>query len=106
MVFVIGDHSTRTCRRLWHRIPPAYRRCFSFSDFWDAYAAVFPVETHRGVGKETEETAHMERWNNTLRQRVARYVRKTLSFSKSARWHSRITKWFIITYNLNLSFTG
>jgi insertion element IS1 protein InsB len=106
MAFVIGDRSERTCRRLWQRIPRAYRRCVSFSDFWDTYAAVFPVATHRCVGKETGETAHIERWNNTLRQRVARYVRKTLSFSKRDRWHYRITKWFVITYNLSLSFTG
>jgi insertion element IS1 protein InsB len=106
IAFVIGDRSERTCRRLWRRIPAAYRRCVSFSDFWDAYAAVFPVETHRCVGKETGETAHIERWNNTLRQRVGRYVRKTLSFSKRDRWHYWITKWFIIAYNLRLSFTN
>jgi IS1 family transposase len=34
------------------------------------------------VGKETGETAHMERWNNTLRQRLGRFVRKSLSSSK------------------------
>ena len=44
---------------------------------------MFPSETHRCVGKETGETAHIERWNNTLRQRIGRYVRQTLSFSKS-----------------------
>ena len=62
IAFVIGDRSERTCRRLWHRIPPAFRHWASCSDFWEAYAAVFPVETHRCVGKETGETAHMERW--------------------------------------------
>ena len=72
IAFVIGDHRELTCHRLWHRIPHPYRGCLSFSDFWQAYAAVFPVETHRCIGKETGETAHMERWNNTLRQRVAR----------------------------------
>ena len=58
------------------------------------------------TGKETGETAHQERWDNTLRQRLGRYVRKTLSLSKRDRWHDRVTKWFIITYNLNLSFNG
>jgi len=37
---------------------------------------------HLSVGKEIGETAHMERWNNTLRQRVGHMVRKALSFSK------------------------
>lgn len=106
LAFVIGDHRERTCRRLWHRIPPAFRQCTSYSDFWQAYQAVFPKATHRCVGKETGQTAHQERWYNTLRQRVARYVRKTLSFSKRDRWHYRVTKWFIILYNLSLSFNG
>ena len=103
---VIGDHRERTCRRLWHRIPPAFRQCASFSDFWGASETVFPKETHRRVGKETGETAHQERWYHTLRQRLARYVRKTLSFSKRDRWHDRVTKWFMIMYNLSLSFNG
>jgi IS1 family transposase len=34
------------------------------------------------VGKETGLTAYIERLNNTLRQRISRLVRKTLSFSK------------------------
>jgi len=38
-----------------------------FSDYWSAYQAVIPSEQQRLVGKETEETAHIERWNNTLR---------------------------------------
>jgi IS1 family transposase len=83
VAFVIGDRSEATCRKLWAQIPDPYKGCQSFSDFWDAYQAVFPAETHHSVGKEEDETNHMERWNNTLRQWNARYVRKTLSFSKS-----------------------
>ncbi len=58
------------------------QHCHTFSDFWHASHDVFPVETHHCVGKETGETVPMERWNNTLRQRVGRYVRQTLSFSR------------------------
>jgi IS1 family transposase len=39
------------------------------------------------AGKETGLTAHVERWNNTLRQRLGRFVRKSLSFSKSDLMH-------------------
>ncbi len=38
------------------------------TDFWAAYQAVIAEEQHTTVGKETRETAHVERWNNTLRQ--------------------------------------
>jgi len=41
-----------------------------------------PEEQRTLVGKETGETAHVERWNTTLRQRLARFVRLTWSFSR------------------------
>ena len=40
-----------------------------------------PAKTHHAMGKATGKTAHIERWNITLRQRLARYVRITFSFS-------------------------
>ena len=76
------DRSEKTCRRLWEAIPQAYRGGHCYTDFWSAYQAVILEEQHGAVGKETGETAHVERWNNTLRQRLARFVRKTLSFSR------------------------
>jgi IS1 family transposase len=73
----------RTWQQLWEAILQEYRQGQCFTDFWAAYAAVIPEEQHFAVGKETGETAHMERWNNTLRQRLARFARMTLSFSMS-----------------------
>jgi IS1 family transposase len=105
VAFVIGDRRDATCRRLWNKIPAAYRACHSFSDFWAAYQKVFATATHQAVGKERGETAHIERWNNTLRQRLGRFVRKTLSFSKSAVAHNIVVKWFIAEHNLELSLT-
>ena len=60
----------------------------------------FDAAPRRAVGKETGQTAHVERWNNTLRQRLARFVRKTLSFSKSDHFHKLALKLFIHDYNL------
>ena len=99
---VIGDRSVKTCRKLWKLIPDEYKACCSYSDFWDAYEKVFPKETHRSVGKDTGQTSHMERWNNTLRQSNARYVRKTLSFSKSDFYHALVTRLYVVRYNLSL----
>jgi hypothetical protein len=45
------------------------------------------------------ETAHVERWNNTLRQRLARFVRKTLSFSKDPEMHEACLNLFLHRYN-------
>jgi insertion element IS1 protein InsB len=99
VAYVIGDRSEKTCRELWKQIPVAYKTCRTFSDFWEAYQKVFPQDTHKSVGKESGQTAHIERWNNTLRQRLARFVRKTLSFSKSDRFHKAALSIFIHRYN-------
>ncbi len=53
-----------------------------YSDHWEAYQAVLPSKRHQAVGKETGLTSDIEHFNNTLRQRVSRLVRQTLSFSK------------------------
>ncbi len=104
VAYFIGDRSEASCEALWKEIPESYRRLQSYSDLWDAYKKVFSKETHRSVGKESGETNHVERWNNTLRQWVSRYTRKTLSFSKSDEFHNLITHLFIRKYNLNILF--
>lgn len=95
----IGDRSEKSCRKLWERIPDEYKQCCSYSDFWQAYQKVFPSQTHQSVGKDSGETNHVERWNNTLRQRLARFVRKTLSFSKSEVYHEAALKLYLHYYN-------
>ena len=99
VAYFIGDRSEKSCRTLWERIPDAYQKLNSYSDFWDAYQKVFSSETHQSVGKESGETNHVERWNNTLRQRLSRFVRKTLSFSKSDAFHEIALKLYIFYYN-------
>jgi IS1 family transposase len=105
VAFAIGDRSSDTCAKLWKKIPESYRECQSFSDFWDAYGEVFAEKTHQQVDKKSGATSHMERFYCTLRQRLARYVRKTLSFSKSERMHHLVTRWFIGTYNQQFSLS-
>ena len=53
-------------------------------------------------GKETGKTSYVERFNNTLRQRVSRLVRKTLSFSKSLENHIGAIWYFVHAYNKSL----
>lgn len=101
VAYFIGDRSEKSCRELWKQIPESYKKCCSYSDFWEAYQKVFSSETRQSVGKESGETNHVERWNCTLRQRIARFVRKTLSFSKSDFYHDIVLKLFIHTYNFD-----
>jgi len=102
VAYAIGNRSGATCRRLWERIPKAYRGGCCYSDFWEAYREVIPTEQHVAAGKDSGETAHIERWNNTLRQRLGRFVRKSLSFSKSEEMHEVCLRLFLHSYNLAL----
>jgi insertion element IS1 protein InsB len=99
---VVGDRSRATCQKLWQQIPAVYRTAHCYSDFWEAYQLVIPSEQHTAAGKETGLTAHVERWNNTLRQRLGRFVRKSLSFSKSDIMHDICLRLFLHDYNCSL----
>jgi len=101
VAYWIGDRSTASALDLWLRIPDDYLHCASFSDRWEAYAAVFDVRKHRMVDKSEGETNQVERWFNTLRQRLARFTRKTLAFSKCDAMHEGLLKMFIYDYNLS-----
>ena len=98
--FFIGDGSMESCKRLWRKLPYGYLKANSFSDFWKAYNCL-PESTHQKVGKETGATAHVERLNNTIRQRFSRLVRKTLSFSKREYMLNLHFKLWAYYYNLN-----
>ena len=96
----IGRRDESGARGLWDSLPGVYRQCaVCNTDFWKAYGKVFPATRHRAVGKETGKTSYIERFNNTMRQRVSRLVRKTLSFSKKLENHIGAIWMFVHHYN-------
>ena len=93
---LVGDRSVVTANQLWDALPVGVRDDgLVYTDFLASYGAVLPAEQHQAVGKETGQTAHIERFWLTLRQRCARFVRKTLSFSKCERNHLGVLWCFI-----------
>jgi len=74
-----------------------------YTDFWQAYCQVIPSKRHHAVGKETGQTNHIERLNNTFRQRISRLVRQSLSFSKKLGNHIGAIWYFIHDYNARLA---
>ena len=103
VAYFVGDRSAQSARALRERIPPDYRCRATRSDFWLPYAEVFPKRTHRLCDKGEGETCYVERWNCTLRQRLGRFVRKTLSFSKCDHMHELTLRLFVHHYNLSLN---
>jgi IS1 family transposase len=83
------------------RLPLAYVRCASFSDCWQAYADSFDPQRHRMVSKDEGQTNHVARWFNTLRQRLARFTRRTPAFSKRDDLYDGLLRMFIYDYNLS-----
>lgn len=75
---------------------------FAVADFWDAYEQIIPQSRHRTVSKNSGKTNLIERFNCTLRQRISRLVRKTLSFSKKLDNHIGAIWYFVHHYNLSL----
>lgn len=99
----IGDRSRAGAKMLWQSLPGVYRQCArGYTDFWSAYEQVIPKSRHRAVSKNSGKTNLIERFNCTLRQRVSRLVRKTLSFSKKLDNHIGAVWYFVHHYNTSL----
>ena len=96
----VGDRSKDSAQALWDSLPRRYRQYARiYTDHWEAYAAVLPSKRHFPVNKESGFTSHIERLNNTLRQRISRLVRQSLSFSKKLENHIGAIWNFIHHYN-------
>jgi insertion element IS1 protein InsB len=101
IAFHVGDRSRESAYELWAKIPGVHReQAIFYTDQYDAYTGVIPAEQHKAITKKARKTNHVERFNNTLRQRVSRLVRETLSFSKKLANHIGAIKFFICHYNL------
>ena len=101
IAFHVGDRSRKSARQLWSKIPKTYRRYATVhTDQYVVYKDMIPAAQHQAITKKARKTNHMERFNNTLRQRVSRLVRSALSFSKKLDNHIGAIKYFICHYNL------
>jgi insertion element IS1 protein InsB len=101
IAFHVGNRSRKSAKRLWVKIPYAYRQHATFyTDQYVVYEGVIPAAQHKAISKLARKTNHIERFNNALRQRVSRLVREALSFSKQLANHIGAIKMFICHYNL------
>ena len=99
----VGRRDKSGPQGLWNSLPAVYRQCaVAYTDFWSACAAIFPTMRHRPRGKDSGKTNHIERFNCTMRQRISRLVRKTLSFSKKLENHIGAIWYFVHYYNARL----
>jgi insertion element IS1 protein InsB len=101
IAFHVGDRSRDGAQELWATIPEVYREQAPFyTDQYEVYKGVVPADRHQAITKKARKTNGIERFNNTLRQRVSRLVRETLAFSKNGANHIGAIRFFICYYNL------
>ena len=87
---------------MWTSIPESIRvKSHFFSDYWEPYTTFIPPEQHT---QTKAETMFIERSNNALRQRIARLVRKTSSFSRCLVNLENQIKFFLFHYNQKYNF--
>jgi len=97
--FTIGDRSATTGQQLWLNTDPDYQNSYTYSDYWQPYLAFVDLDCHYQCGKEEGQTNHIERFWATLRNRLGRLTRKTLSFSKAFEPLKDILTVFVYNYN-------
>jgi insertion element IS1 protein InsB len=101
IAFHVGDRSHESAQQLGTNLPEVYREQATFyTDQYAVYTGIIPAAQHKAITKHARKTNHIERFNNTMRQRVSRLVRDTLAFSKNLANHIGAIKYFICHYNL------
>jgi insertion element IS1 protein InsB len=101
IAFHVGDRSRDSAQQLWANLPAIYREQATFyTDQYEVYRGVIPAERHKAITKIARKTNYIERFNNTLRQRVSRLARETLAFSKKVENHIGAIRYFLCHYNL------
>lgn len=101
MAFHVGDRRGKSAKRLWAKISQAYRQhATCYTDQYVVYEGVIPAAQPRAISKLARQINHIERFNNTLRERVSRLVREALSFSKKLANPIGVIKLFMCHDNL------
>ncbi len=99
IAFHVGGRGKADAKQLWGAIPEEFKKQADFyTDQHDAYRSAFPKEKLHQV--KSGFASLIERMNCTLRQRVSRLVRKSLSFSKKLENHIGAIKYFLFHYNI------
>jgi len=101
MALHVSDRSRESAKALWAQSPLVYREQATLhTDHYDASTGVLPAEQQKAITQHARNAQHIERFQNTWRQRVSHLVHETLSCSKKLTHHLGAIKYFIGHYNL------
>ncbi|MEM7573997.1 MAG: IS1 family transposase, partial [Bacteroidota bacterium] len=97
IAYHIGDRSENSARVVFDKLPDQLKDCWFETDHWKAFKKIIPEDRHV---YSKEFTYYIEGFFATVRARVSRLVRKSLSFSKSDKWHTLAIGYFFWQLNL------
>lgn len=101
--FHLGSRDEKSARAVLKKVPFYIRKhALLYTDAWKAYKKVANPERHIYSDKKGV-TNKLEGFNNFMRQRCSRLVRKTTAFSKKLKNHEGAIKNLIQHYNQSLS---
>ena len=101
----LRDRTKESFKIFYNKIPIDYANCLSTSDGLDVYR-ILKIYGHSMGKKKEGSTSKVEAFNNVLRQRLARLIRRTCAFSKSLEMHEIVIRWFIQQYNEDILSVG
>ena len=99
----VGDRTAAAGGKLRELVPEeCRRRALVRTDQWAAYGDFVPAARRRPAGKGAGTTGRLERFDNTLRQRCSRLVRKTRGFSQCDGRLAGAVRHFVHRHNASL----
>ena len=101
MAYHLGGRTKRDFEEFYLKVPINYANCLSTSDGFEVYKKL-KIYGHSMGKKKQGRTSQVEAFNNVLRQRLARLVRKTCAFSKSFEMHEKVIGLFIHECNMEI----
>ena len=108
MAWVLGNRDTATFRRLYEKVSHL-EKCTFYTDAWDAFSKVLPIERHV-VGKA--HTIGIEHDNSNTLHHLGRFTRRTKIVSRTKHmvnltlriWHAiTTTNLFYVLQEIALS---
>jgi len=60
VAYALGDRTEATARQLWDRLPASYCEAEVYTDSWEPYAAVIPMNPHRPCPKSAGRTLEQD----------------------------------------------
>jgi insertion element IS1 protein InsB len=103
VAYHLGSRDSQDCKLFWDKVPKGYKEVQTYSDLHYTYDEVLSSYKHKSKSKKSDLTTKIERFNLTIRNKIGRLVRKSLSYSRCELTHEACIRIFIHDYNKKIA---